>query len=51
MNMKVNYEDFNKLSDLNKWILDNENLKVINIESTRFMGIDRYRVWFFIENN
>lgn len=51
LKMKVNYEDFNRLNDLNKWLIDNKNLKIINIESTRFMGIDSYRVWFFVEVN
>lgn len=49
--MKINYEDFNKINDLNKWLIDKKHLKIINIESTRFMGIDSYRVWFFVEVN
>lgn len=49
--MKVSYEDFNQLNDLNKWLFDKNNLKIINIESTRFMGIERYRIWFFVDIN
>lgn len=46
LTMRINYEDFKNLSDLNQWLTENESITIINAETITSVNGVCYRLWF-----